>query len=76
MPQSCKDLLNISLTGATEEDKKKYQNDKEKLQFITTPRKMTDFKEGLTISGKLLPKCIKGGVVLEESYFTLRGINL
>ena len=76
MPQSCKDLLNISLTGATEDDKKKYQNDKEKLQFITTPRKMTDFKEGLTISGKLLPKCIKGGVVLEESYFTLRGINL
>jgi hypothetical protein len=76
MPQACKDQLNISLTGATEEDKKKYKNDKEKLEFITTPRTLTDFKTGLTISGKLLPRCIKGGVILEESYFTLRGINL
>ena len=76
MPQTCKDLLNISLTGATKKDKEKYKNDKEKLDFITKPRTMTDFKTGLTISGKLLPRCIKGGVVLEESYFTLRGINL
>ena len=76
MPQPCKDQLNISLTGATEEDKKKYKDDAEKLQFIATPRKMTDFKEGLRISGKLLPKCIKGGVILVDDYFTLRGINL
>lgn len=76
MPQTCKDLLNISLTGATKEDKEKYKNDKEKLDFITKPRTMRDFKTGLTISGKLLPRCIKGGVVLEESYFTLRGINV
>ena len=76
MPQTCKDLLNISLTGATEEDKKKYKDDKEKLEFITTKRTMRDFKAGLTISGKLLPRCIKGGVVLEESYFTLRGMNI
>lgn len=76
MPQTCKDLLNISLTGATEADIEKYKDDKEKLEFIMKPRTMTDFKTGLTISGKLLPRCIKGGVVLEESYFTLRGINL
>ena len=76
MPQACKDQLNISLTGATKEDIEKYKNDKEKLEFITTPRTLTDFKTGLTISGKLLPRCIKGGVILEESYFTLRGINL
>ena len=76
MPQACKDLLNISMTGATEKDIEKYKDDEEKLQFITTPRTMKDFKVGLTISGKLLPQCIKGGVVLEESYFTLREINL
>lgn len=76
MPQSCKDQLNISLTGATKEDIEKYKNDKEKLEFITTPRTLKDFKTGLTISGKLIPRCIKGGVILEESYFTLRGINL
>lgn len=76
MPQTCKDLLNISLCGATDKDKEKYKDDKEKLEFISKKRKLTDFKTGLTISGKLLPRCIKGGVVLEESYFTLRGINL
>ena len=76
MPQTCKDLLNISMTGATEKDIEKYKEDEEKLKFITTPRTMHDFKVGLTISGKLLPRCIKGGVVLEESYFTLREINL
>lgn len=74
MPQACKDLLNISMIGATDKDKEQYKNDEEKLKFITTKRTMKDFKAGLTISGKLIPKCIKGGVVLEESYFTLRGI--
>ena len=74
MPQACKDLLNISMIGATNKDKEQYKNDEEKLKFITTKRTMKDFKAGLTISGKLIPKCIKGGVVLEESYFTLRGI--
>ena len=76
MPQACKDLLNISMVGATKEDIEKYKNDEEKLQFISEPRTMTDFKAGLKISGKLLPKCIKGGVVLVDDYFTLRGINL
>lgn len=72
MPQSCKDQLDISLRGATEEDIKKYKDDEEKLKFITTKRTLHDFKVGLTISGKLVPRCIKGGVVLEETDFTLR----
>ena len=76
MPQACKDLLNISLNGATDKDKENYKDDPEKLEFISKKRTMKDFKVGLTISGKLLPRCIKGGVVLEESYFTLRNFNL
>ena len=76
MPQACKDLLNISLIGATEADIEKYKDDEEKLQFIQTKRTMKDFKVGLTVSGKLTPKCIKGGVILEETYFTLREVNL
>lgn len=76
MPQACKDQLNISMTGATKDDIEKYKDDENKLKFITTPRTMKDFKVGLTISGKLVPKCIKGGVVLEDSDFTLREINV
>ena len=76
MPQTCKDLLNISLEGAKKEDIEKYKDDKEKLDFITKKRTMLDFKTGLTISGKLTPKCIKGGVILEETYFTLRDLGV
>lgn len=74
MPQACKDLLNISMVGATEKDIEKYKDDEEKLKFITTPRTMTDFHVGFTVSGKLVPRCIKGGVILEDSYFTLREV--
>lgn len=34
---------------------------------------ITDFKVGLRVGGKLRPKQYPGGVVLEETYFTLRG---
>lgn len=33
---------------------------------------ITDFKWGLQVSGKLVPKRIKGGIILEDSTFTLR----
>lgn len=34
--------------------------------------KLDDFKIGLTVEGKLLPKRIKGGVLLKECLFTMR----
>jgi hypothetical protein len=76
MPQACKEQLDISLRGATKEDIEKYKNDEKKLEFITTKRTLHDFKVGLTIRGKLVPKCIKGGVVLQETEFSLRRTNL
>ncbi len=36
---------------------------------------ITDFKYGLTVRGKLVPKRIKGGIILEEKNFTLRKLN-
>ena len=41
-----------------------------KLFLETHP--ITDFKYGLAVGGKLVPKNIKGGVILEEREFTLR----
>lgn len=76
MPQACKDQLDISLRGATKEDIKNYKDKPEQLKFIKKKRTLKDFKVGLTIAGKLLPKSIKGGIVLEDSYFTLRSINI
>lgn len=72
MPSQCKELMDISLKGATKEDLEKYKDDKEKLKFIKKKRNMKDFKPGLEVPGKLLPRCIPGGVILEETEFTLR----
>lgn len=73
MPDTCKKQMNISLEGATDADLKEYKDDKTKLHFIKQKRTLKDFKTGLTISGKLTPKNIKGGVILQETDFTLRG---
>ena len=70
MPDSCKRLLNMSLTGDyTELDSIK---DEQQRQFAQTPRTLTDFKKGLTIGGKLMPKRIKGGVLLVETTYEMR----
>lgn len=44
--------------------------EKSKELFLST-RPITDFKVGLKIGGKLVPRNIKGGVILEERDFTL-----
>lgn len=72
MPQACKDLMDISLRGATKENLLKYKDEPEKLKFIKKKRQMKDFEPGLKVPGKLLPRCIPGGVILEETEFTLR----
>lgn len=36
---------------------------------------MENFAEGLTLGGKLLPKNVKGGVVLKETEFTIKNRN-
>lgn len=72
MPDTCKDLLIKSMTGykVTEEDKEKYFP--EQLEFLNKKRDYEDFDIGLRIFGKLMPKRIRGGIILVEDYFTMR----
>lgn len=78
MPDSCKNLLSLSLEKMTAEEwEDKYKDYWDTLteqdkEFITTPRDLTDFKVGLMIHGKLLPKRIKGGILLTETTYELR----
>ena len=69
MPESCKELLLISM-GEQEptEKQKKYE------YFYSKKRTLDDFDIGLTIPSKLVPRTIKGGVILAETDFTLRAI--
>ena len=68
MPSQCKELFIDSLTGRNRAD---HSYTPEEQEFISKNRELTDFKVGLTIPSKLLPKRIKGGVLLCETYFTM-----
>ena len=78
MPDTCKNLLNQSLIGfdqnnMNEEQKKLWEQlCEEDRKFITTKREITDFKKGLIINGKLLPKRIRGGIILVETTYEMR----
>lgn len=73
MPDSCKIQFEKSMTGLKEDDKQWFEKlNEEQKKFVETKRGLKDFKYGLKIFGKLVPKRIKGGVVLNESYYELR----
>ena len=46
--------------------------DEEEIAFLQTKREITDFKIGLVVPGKLLPKRIRGGIVLTPTTYEMR----
>jgi hypothetical protein len=71
MNQRCKELVNAALTG----DPIECRNQNE-LDFINTPLKLEDFKEGLRVPSKLMPKRMQGGIVLVDGWFELRNMRM
>ena len=71
MPPRCKYLFNMSMTGTTPVESR-IPLSKEEQEFVSVKRDITDFKQGLKIPGKLLPKNIKGGIILTETEYTFR----
>ena len=70
MPQRCKDLFIKSMKGITKEEEQEYTE--EQLEFLSTKRTLQEFKIGLIIPGKLMPKRIRGGVVLVDTTYEMR----
>lgn len=70
MPDKCKKLFEASLPDGNKLELDKL-SDEEK-EFVSTPRELTDFKIGLRVMGKLRPKRIRGGILLEDSYYQMR----
>ena len=70
MPQKCKDLFVKSMCGYDEKELENYSEEEQ--QFLKTKRELTDFKLGLKIPGKLMPKRIRGGVLLVETTYEMR----
>lgn len=81
MPKRCKNYLIVSFgrkrakynyTGKITKQITRYMTEVE--QFTHTRRKITDFKIGLCVPGKLLPKRLPGGIVLKDTTFIMREI--
>lgn len=70
MPQKCKDLFNKSMQGYEVKESDNYTQSE--LKFLATKRDYSDFKVGLCVPGKLLPKRIKGGVLLVDTSYEMR----
>lgn len=68
MPKRSKDLFIKSMTGEGELG----ELTPEESDFLKVKRELTDFKIGLRVPGKLLPRQIKGGVVLTPTSYEMR----
>lgn len=74
MPQKSKDLFNISMQGNANINEEWTDEEREFLFKDGKPikRELSDFKIGLKIPDKLLPKRIRGGILLVETSYEMR----
>jgi hypothetical protein len=70
MPDKSKNLFIKSMERRCIRGSKGYT--KEELMFLSKHRELEDFKVGLRVPGKLIPKRIKGGILLVETPYEMR----
>ena len=70
MPKRCKDLFELSMQGYEPTDDDDFTP--EAREFLKTKRTLYDFKIGLCVPGKLMPKRIRGGTLLVETTYEMR----
>lgn len=73
MPDRCKELFVRSMNKEplSEEEQEQLSNDEK--DFLKTERTVKDFDYGLLVPGKLLPKRIRGGILLVDGCYMMRG---
>lgn len=70
MSKKPKKLFELSMMGYVPKPEDNFTE--EDLKFLKTKRTIEDFKIGLKVPGKLIPKRIHGGVVLQETTYEMR----
>ena len=68
MPQKCKDLFLLSMGEYADVKDMSF----EEMKFAVKERSIEDFNIGLAIPGKLLPKRIRGGILLVDTWYEMR----
>lgn len=82
MPEHSKSLFEMSITGISNWFVDDYDTmcdelgitnySESELEFLSQPKTLEDFKLGLEVPGKLLPKRIPGGVLLVDTPYKMR----
>ena len=78
MPEKCKKPYEMKMLKLSKEEWERNKGDEwsklndEERAFVTVPRGLSDFKIGLTVPSKLMPKRIAGGVLLAETTYEMR----
>lgn len=76
LPERCKQLFIMSMKDYEEYTEKElelyHKQSTVTKEWLVEKRTIDDFKEGLSIPAKLLPVRIHGGIVLQETWFTMR----
>ena len=70
MPPKCKSLFLRSMEGELPKQDEDLTPDER--NFLSVKRELTDFNIGLVVPGKLLPKRIRGGVLLTPTTYEMR----
>lgn len=70
MPERSKKLFERQLLGKSVTKDEQLTDDERK--FLSVSRTLADFKVGLRVPDKLIPKRIRGGVVLVDSWYEMR----
>ena len=68
MPQKCKDLFLLSMGENVELKEMEFED----IKFAVKDRTLEDFNIGLVVPGKLLPKRIRGGILLVNTNYEMR----
>lgn len=71
MPEKCKQLLRVSLGEPVERFERLHPSEIGE-KFIEKRRTLEDFKEGLRVPDKLLPRHVINGIALESTEFTIK----
>lgn len=71
MPDRCKNLFLDSMAGNKHEGEVSNYTEEE-LAFLSQKRNIEDFKIGLKVPGKLMPKRILGGTLLVDTTYEMR----
>lgn len=74
MPQRCKNIFEMSLREYDESELDQFDDEVREFakKFADEKKTIRDFKIGLELQGKLMPKRISGGIVLVDTTYKMR----